>query len=120
MEGECPANTAKNTDWAYKNFESWRTARNQRFPEARCPDDTFSSKEIACEWLCKYNTETRKADGSEYSPHSLYLLLSGIQLYARSILRYSLICLQITSLHPSRIYVIPYSKSFTPKALKLP
>ena len=22
MEGECPANTANNTDWAYKNFES--------------------------------------------------------------------------------------------------
>ena len=33
MEGKCSANTAKNTDWAYKNFESWRTARNQRFPE---------------------------------------------------------------------------------------
>ena len=28
MEGECLANTGKNTDWAYKNFESWRTTRN--------------------------------------------------------------------------------------------
>ena len=48
MEGECPANTAKNTDWVYKNFESWCTARNQQFPEVRCPDDVFSSKEVAC------------------------------------------------------------------------
>ena len=34
MEGECLANTAKNTDWAYNNFESWHTARNRQFPEA--------------------------------------------------------------------------------------
>ena len=81
MEGECPANTAKNTDWTYNNFESWCTARNQQFPEALCPDDVFSSKEVTCEWLCKYITETRKADDSEYTLHSLYLLLSGIQRY---------------------------------------
>ena len=81
MEGECPPNTAKNTDWAYKNFESWCTTRNQQFPEAYCPDDVFSSKEIAREWLWKYITETRKADGPEYTPHSLYLLLLGIKWY---------------------------------------
>ena len=34
MEGECLANTAKNTDWAHNNFESWRTTRNRLFPEA--------------------------------------------------------------------------------------
>ena len=81
MEGECLANTAKNTDWVYKNFKSWRITRNKRFPKARCPDDVFSSKEVAWQWLCKYITETRKADGSEYTPLSLYLLLSGIQQY---------------------------------------
>ena len=26
--GECPANTAKSTEWAMKNFEMWRIARN--------------------------------------------------------------------------------------------
>ena len=31
--------------------------------------------------ICKYVTETRKADGSEYTPRSLYLLLAGIQRY---------------------------------------
>ena len=45
----------------------------------------FSSKEVACEWLCKYITEIRKADGSEYTPCSLYLLLSGIQRYVHKI-----------------------------------
>ena len=85
MEGECLANMAKNTDWAYNNFESWHTTRNQRFPEARCPDNVFSSKEVACEWLCKYITETRKAYGTEYTPRSLYLLLSGIQWYVRKV-----------------------------------
>jgi len=84
MEGECPANTAKNNEWAYKNFTSWRAARNQRFPDMQCPDDVFSSKEVACEWLCKYVSETRKADGSEYTPRSLYLLLAGLQRYVRS------------------------------------
>ena len=47
VEGECPANMAKNTDWVYNNFESWHTARNQRFPEVpRCPDNVLSSKEV--------------------------------------------------------------------------
>ena len=27
-KGECPANTAKSTEWAMKNFEMWRIARN--------------------------------------------------------------------------------------------
>ena len=85
MEGACPVNTAKNNEWAYNNFESWRIARNKRFPKMQCPDDVFSSKEVASEWLCKNITETRKADGSEYTPHSLYLLLAGIQRYVHKL-----------------------------------
>ena len=46
MEGECPVNTAKNNEWAYENFESWCTARNQRFPKMCCSDNVFSSKEV--------------------------------------------------------------------------
>ena len=86
MEGACPVNTAENNEWVYNNFESWRTARNKkRFPKMQCPDDVFSSKEVACEWLCKYITETRKTGGSEYTPCSLYLLLAGIQRYVRKL-----------------------------------
>ena len=122
MGGECLGNTAKNTDWVYKNFKSWCTTRNQRSPEQRCPDNVFSSKEVACEWLCKYITETRKADSSEYTPHSLYLLCSGIQWYVCKVypkMKFNLLILWIMSLHPSRIYVIPYLKRFIPRALEL-
>ena len=78
MEGACPVNTAMNNEWVYNNFESWRTARNKLFPKMQCPYDVFSSGEVACEWLCKNITETRKVDGSEYTPRSLYLLLASI------------------------------------------
>ena len=68
-----------------KTLNHGRTARNQRFPEAGCPDDVFSSKEVVCQWICKYITETRKAGGSEYTPHSLCLLLSSILRYVRKV-----------------------------------
>ena len=45
----------------------------------------LAQNEVACEWLCKYIIETRKADGSEYTPCNLYLLLSGIQRYVRKV-----------------------------------
>ena len=40
-EGECPANTEKNTEWAIRNFESWRSARNKRYPEEQCPPNVL-------------------------------------------------------------------------------
>ena len=64
-EGECPANTEKNTEWAIRNFESWRSARNKRYPEEQCPPNVLfetDSNEL-CDWLCKYISETRKVDG---------------------------------------------------------
>jgi len=44
---------------------------------------TTSSCEEICDWLCKFNSETRKADGKEYTPCSLYLLLAALQRYVR-------------------------------------
>ena len=35
-KGECPANTAKSTEWAMKNFEMWRIARNAKFVNDQC------------------------------------------------------------------------------------
>ena len=32
-EGECPENTAKNNDWALRNFHAWRVARNEKHPQ---------------------------------------------------------------------------------------
>ena len=72
-EGICPENTAKSIEWALRNFETWRNARNDRHPEDLCASDLFTtgSCEEICEWLCKFISETRKADGTEYTPCSL-------------------------------------------------
>ena len=83
-EGECPLNTEKNTDWAFRNFESWRVARNRKYPNEQCPPNVLcSTEDEMCNWLCKYISETRKVDGTEYTPRSLYLLLAGLQRYIR-------------------------------------
>ena len=79
-KGECPANTTKSTEWAIKNFESWGIARNAKFGDLQCPclEQWFEDKENLCGWLCRFVTETRKADGGEYTPRSIYLLLAGL------------------------------------------
>ena len=85
MEGECPQNTTKSNEWVVRNFEAWRDARNERFPEDLCPDKLFDDKKVACQWLCRYVSETRKSDGTEYTPRSLYLLLAGLQRHLRKL-----------------------------------
>ena len=86
-EGHCPSNTVKNNEWALRTFESWRVARNAKYTSDQCPSNMFvtgSHKEL-CEWLCKFITEARKADGMEYTPRSLYLLLCALQRHIRDI-----------------------------------
>ena len=39
QKGECPANTAKSTEWAFRNFELWRIARSEAYPTEQCPAD---------------------------------------------------------------------------------
>lgn len=86
-EGHCPANTAKNNAWALKTFEEWRIARNSKFPADPCPENilTLDNKEIVCSWFCKFISEARKADGHEYTPRSLYLILAGLQRHMRQL-----------------------------------
>ena len=86
MEGDTPANTEKSTTWAIRNFEEWRNARNVKYPNDMCPENIFvQNKSKICEWLCKFISETRKSDGEEYTPRSLYLLLTGIQRHVRKL-----------------------------------
>ena len=83
-EGECPLNTEKNTDWVFRNFESWRVARNRKYPNEQCPPNVLcSTEDEMCNWLCKYISEMCKVDGTECTPRSLYLLLAGLQRYIR-------------------------------------
>ena len=86
-EGYCPANTAKNNDWALRTFELWRVARNIKYTSDQCPSYLFEtgSHEKLCDWLCKFITEARKADGKEYTPRSLYLLLCALQRHIREV-----------------------------------
>ncbi|XP_065882477.1 zinc finger MYM-type protein 2-like [Dysidea avara] len=52
-----------------------------------CSSDLFTdgTNEEICDWLCKFVSETCKADGTEYTPRSLYLLLSALQRHVRKI-----------------------------------
>lgn len=81
-EGESPDNTVKNTKWALRNFEERRLSR---FLSEQCPPEVLNSNnfEVLCEWFCKFVAETRKIGGSQYTPPSLKILLSGIQRHLR-------------------------------------
>lgn len=39
---------------------------------------------MICDWLCKFVLETRRTNGKEYTLHSLYLILSGLQRYMQN------------------------------------
>ena len=84
-KGYCPKNTQISTDWAVRNFHQWREARNAEMPSDSCPSDILLSDCVVDldHWLCRYVTETRKADGSEYPPRTLHQLLVGLQRYIR-------------------------------------
>ena len=57
----------------------WRIACNAKFVNDQCPERWYEDKENLCGWLCRFVTETRKADGGEYTPRNLHLLLAGLQ-----------------------------------------
>ena len=78
-KGECPANTAKSTEWAMKNFETWRIARNAKFVNDQYPESWYADEENLCGWLCRFVAETRKANVGKYTPRTLYLLLARLQ-----------------------------------------
>lgn len=82
-KGYCPKNTKINTDWAVRSFHQWREARHSSKPTDSCPPNILLSDDVSelDRWLYRYLTETRKTDGSEYPPRTLYLLLTGVQRY---------------------------------------
>ena len=83
-----PKNTDSSTKWALSNFLAWRETRNttRNEPESQVPEDLLISSDAAvlCKWLTFYVAETRKKDGSEYPPKTVYLLLSGLLRHMRS------------------------------------
>ena len=79
-----PKNTAASTKWVLANFNRWRQSRNKRFsgnPEKQVPGNFLEGTDdpaTLCKWLTLYIAETRKQDGSKYSPKTLYSLLTGL------------------------------------------
>ena len=80
-------NTERNTKWAVRNFEEWRVAYNATTLSGRnCPEDLLQKadpKELN-KWLARYIAETRREDGSQYPPKSLYSLLRGLLWHIRA------------------------------------
>ena len=75
-------NTTLNNKWALKNFEDWFKAKRNTTQEPLnllLTDDPA----VLCDTLCVYIKETRKTDGTPYSPKTLYLLLAGLQRQIR-------------------------------------
>ena len=73
-----PANTTKNTTWAVRVLEEWMASRNKASCDNKCPEDLLDNPDVEKinYWL---STEVRKADGSEYPPRSINLILAGLQ-----------------------------------------
>ena len=84
VKGVLPQNTARNNQWAVKNFVLWIKARESS--DEPFPDDLLSSTnvELVCKWLCRFVLETRQESGEPYPPRSIHLLLCGLHWISRS------------------------------------
>ena len=80
----------ESTMWAVKNYNEWSKARNAMYaenPEEQVPEALLQSTDptILSKWLGLFIAETRKQDGRLYPPKTLYLLLSGVYRYMKSL-----------------------------------
>ena len=67
-KGFVPANTKKNTTWAYKIFLDWRAERNKNTEEDVCPEDLFDKPDPGKlnYWLLRFVSEVRRQNGKPY------------------------------------------------------
>ena len=88
-KGYVPPNTQKNTDWAVKNFGTWRDQRNEKVSsdDEKCPPELLPSTDtvLLSKWLCLFVNETRRSDGTLYPPKTLYQLLCGLLRHCKSL-----------------------------------
>ena len=63
-KGFVPANTKKNTTWAYKVFSDWPTEINNN-AEEQCPEDLLNNPNVfkLNYWLTRFVAEVRRQDG---------------------------------------------------------
>ena len=85
MKGNTVKNTVTNNKWAPNNFTHWCTARQEKAPlfeqDKRKPLEVLLTEhhEELCKILSSFVMETRKEDGTEYTPKSIYLMVAGLQ-----------------------------------------
>ena len=69
-----PSSTAHSTQWARRNFDEWRTARNIELPEDTVPPDLLARGDVEelNKWLSLYIIETRNSKGGKYPAKTIY------------------------------------------------
>ena len=82
-KGFVPANTWKNTTWAYKVFSNWLAERNNN-AEEQCPQDLLDNPDVSKlnYWLTRFVAEVRRQDGKPYPPNQLLVALQQKMLDA--------------------------------------
>lgn len=75
------ANTKKNTKWAVGVFNEWRSFRAQNGDMIM--DLHMMDAESMNYWLERFIMETRKKNGDEYPPKSLYYIVCGLLRHCR-------------------------------------
>ena len=70
--------TRKNTKWALTYFNAWRQHYN-RVSKNVCPQlEAIEEERELCHWLTCFVLGTRSANGKEYLPRTITMLLSGL------------------------------------------
>ena len=79
-KGLVPHSAAKSTQWAVKNFEDWRNARNACHPDNPIPHSALDSCDPGVINLqpSRFIVVTWKSNGERYTPSSLHQLLCGL------------------------------------------
>ncbi|XP_062609344.1 uncharacterized protein KIAA1958-like [Saccostrea cucullata] len=76
-------NTRKNTNWSVSTFQEWRKNRIQ-ITEASMPELTLTTNETEMnDIMTRFVLESRRKDGAQYPPRSLYQLCVGVLRYLR-------------------------------------
>ena len=86
-KGCIPTNTAHSTGWALQTFQQWVTLRNKRSKDGY-PSDLFDEPyppDRLCSCLQCFVSVARRADGMQYPPKTLYLMLCGLLRHLREV-----------------------------------
>ena len=80
--------TVKKINWAKGMYMDWMRFRNKNpnLENVNCNIEELGSfsKEDLCHYLCKFITEVRKLDGSDFPPRTLYDVIICIQFWMES------------------------------------